>query len=432
MLEFKFPDIGEGIAEGKLLKWMVKVGDKIKEGESLFLVETDKVNAEIPSPAEGIVSELMAKEGDIIFVGNVIVKLETGDGYAKNDLKPINEKEEENAGVVGAIEVSSEVIEASVESYKNGAVSKQRVLATPVARKLARDLGVDIYTVKGSGPAGRVMKEDIYKAKESREAVKVITVSPQKAEVNEPVKQVIEAAKLKVSGDIERIPLSTLRKTIAKNMALSKRVIPHAAVLDEFDVTKLVEFRASVKELAQKNEVHITYMPFIIKALALTLKEYPVFNSSLDEEKEEIALKKYYNIGIAVDTPEGLLVPVIKDADKKGIFDIAKELQQLSEGARNRNIPLDRLQNGTITITNYGALGSSSGIPVIRHPEAAIVGIGKIAKKPVVNNQDEIVIRSIMNISLCIDHRIIDGGDAGRFLRKLRNYLEEPMLLLLG
>jgi pyruvate dehydrogenase E2 component (dihydrolipoamide acetyltransferase) len=302
------------------------------------------------------------------------------------------------------------------------------VLATPVARKLAKDLDIDINAVKGTGPAGRVMKEDIYKAKEK---VRVVSI-PQADITLEPAPQTLEVPKLKESGEVERLPLSTLRKTIAKNIALSKRVIPHAAVLDEFDVTKLVEFRASVKELAQSREIHLTYMPFIIKALALTLKEYPVFNSSLDEEKEEIVLKKYYNIGIAVDTPEGLLVPVIKDTDQKGIFDIAKELQQLSEGARNRNIPLDKLQNGTITITNYGALGSSSGIPVIKHPEAAIVGIGKIAKKPVVNEQDEIVIRSIMNLSLCIDHRIIDGGDAGRFLNKLKSYLEEPMLLLLG
>jgi pyruvate dehydrogenase E2 component (dihydrolipoamide acetyltransferase) len=162
------------------------------------------------------------------------------------------------------------------------------------------------------------------------------------------------------------------------------------------------------------------------------LKEFPVFNSSFDEDKEEIVLKKYYNVGFAVDTPEGLLVPVVKAADKKGILDISRELQELSEGARSRNILLEKLQNGTFTITNYGALGASSGIPVIRHPEAAILGIGRIGKKPVVNEQDEILVRSIMNISLCIDHRIIDGGEAGRFLNKLKAYLEEPMLLLLG
>jgi pyruvate dehydrogenase E2 component (dihydrolipoamide acetyltransferase) len=432
MLEFKFPDIGEGISEGKLLKWLVKVGDRIKEGEGLFLVETDKVNAEIPSPAGGTIAELMAKTGDTIYVGNVIVKIDTADDYRESSIKPINEKEEENAGVVGAIQVSSEVIEASVESYKNGTLSRQKILATPVARKLAKDLGIDINTVKGTGPVGRVMKEDIYKAKESQETGKSAANTHQFVTAAEPVIQNMGVPKLKVSGEVERIPLSMLRKTIAKNMALSKRVIPHAAVLDEFDVSKLVEFRSAVKELSKEKVVQLTYMPFIIKALALALKEFPVFNSSFDEEKEEIVIKKYYNLGIAVDTPEGLLVPVITDADKKGILDIGRELQQLSEAARSRNIPLDKLQNGTFTITNYGALGSSSGIPVIRYPEAAIIGVGKIGRKPVVNEQGEIVVRSIMNISLCIDHRIIDGGDAGRFLSRLKNYLEEPMLLLLG
>lgn len=430
MLEFKFPDIGEGITEGKLLKWMIKPGDKVKEGDTLFLVETDKVNAEIPSPGEGIISEVMAKEGDIIYVGNIIVKIDTGEGSDKAEVKPINEKEEENAGVVGAIEVSSEVIESSLESYKNGASAKQKVLATPVARKLARDLGIDINEIKGTGPVGRVMKEDIYKAKEQMEHPKSEMKFETKQEViNRPA---IEIPELKVSGEVERVPLSTLRKTIAKNMVLSKTIIPHAAVMDEIDVTKLVDFRKSVKEMAEENGVHLTYMPFIIKALTLALKDFPVFNSSYDAEKEEIIIKKYYNIGIAVDTPDGLLVPVIKDADKKGLFDIAREIQSLSEGARNKNIGLEKLQNGSFTITNYGALGSSTGIPVIRYPEAAILGIGKIGKKPVVNEKDEIVIRSIMNISLCIDHRIIDGGDAGRFLNRLRKYLEEPMLLLMS
>lgn len=432
MLEFKFPDIGEGISEGKLLKWMVKVGDRIKEGESLFLVETDKVNAEIPSPGEGIIAELMAKEGDIIYVGNVIVKIDTGEGDLKQqpDLKPINEKEEENAGVVGAIEVSSEVIESSAESYKNGASTRKKVLATPVARKLAKDLGIDIGSITGTGPVGRVMKDDIYKDREQK-GTKTAISSVQQIETAHHEKP-LNIPQLKVSGEVERVPLTTLRKTIARNMVVSKRVIPHAAVMDEFDVTKLVEFRSEVKEMASNKGVHLTYMPFIIKALTLALKEFPVFNSSFDEEKEEVVLKKYYNIGIAVDTPDGLLVPVIKDADRKGILEFGKELQELSEGTRNRTIPLEKLQNGTFTITNYGALGSSSGIPVIKHPEAAILGIGKIGKKPVVNENDEIVVRSIMNISLCIDHRIIDGGDAGRFLNRLREYLQEPALLLLS
>lgn len=462
MIEFKFPDIGEGISEGRLLKWFVTIGDKIKEGDSLFLVETDKVNAEIPSPESGTIAELMAKEGDNIYVGNVIVKIDTGSEKEKVDIKPINEKKEENAGVVGAIEVSSEVIEASSESYNNGSSINMKVLSTPVARKLAKDLGIDINSVKGTGPQGRVMKEDIYRVKEkvasandyynnAATEINVKEVSHTNGsqshfnkeaesihqrlgpgEIKVPIEIPMEIQQLKIGGEVERVPLTMLRKTIAKNMSLSKRVIPHAAVMDEFDVTKLVEFKKELKGTAEGKGVHLTYMPFIIKALTLALKQFPVFNSSFEEEKEEIVLKKFYNMGIAVDTPDGLLVPVIKAADRKGILEIGRELQELSDGARSKALSLEKLQNGTFTITNYGAIGASSGIPVIRYPEAAILGIGKIGKKAVVLENDEIVSRSIMNISLCIDHRIIDGGDAGRFLMCLREYLENPMLLMIS
>jgi pyruvate dehydrogenase E2 component (dihydrolipoamide acetyltransferase) len=425
MLEFKFPDIGEGITEGKLLKWMVKVGDKVKEGDSLFLVETDKVNAEIPSPAAGVISETAANEGDVIYVGNVIVKINTGDGSGSKEAKPSGNIEEEESGVVGELEISSQVIGASQEGHERQFDSSHKILSTPVARKLAKDLGMDIKAIKGSGPAGRVMKEDIYAAADC--------VSEAKAKAEpETVRPAVKVPELKLSGEVERVPLTTMRKTISKNMALSKALVPHAAVIDEIDVTKLVQFRSDNKALAEGAGVHLTYMPFIIKALTLTLKEFPILNSSYDMEKEELILKKYYNIGIAVDTPEGLMVPVVKDADKKGLFDISKEVVSLSAGARNRTVQLDKLQNGTFTITNYGAVGALSGIPIIRYPEVAILGVGGITKKPVVDENGEIAVRSIMNLTVCMDHRVIDGGEAGRFLSRLREYLENPMLLLLN
>jgi pyruvate dehydrogenase E2 component (dihydrolipoamide acetyltransferase) len=425
MLEFKFPDIGEGITEGKLLKWMVKAGDKVNEGDSLFLVETDKVNAEIPSPAEGVISETLGSEGDIIYVGNVIVKINTGDESGGKEAKPAGNIEEEESGVVGELEISSEVIGASQEGHEGQVHTSHKILSTPVARKLAMDLGMDIKTIKGSGPAGRVMKEDIYAAADRVSEVKA------KAEP-ETVRPAVKVPELKLSGEVERVPLTTMRKTISKNMALSKTLVPHAAVIDEIDVTKLVQFRSDNKALAEGAGVHLTYMPFIIKALTLTLKEFPILNSSYDMEKEELILKKYYNIGIAVDTPEGLMVPVVKDADKKGLFDISKEVVELSTGARNRTVQLDKLQNGTFTITNYGAVGALSGIPIIRYPEVAILGVGGIRKKPVVDENGEIAVRSIMNLTVCMDHRVIDGGEAGRFLSRLREYLENPMLLLLN
>jgi pyruvate dehydrogenase E2 component (dihydrolipoamide acetyltransferase) len=420
MVEFKFPDIGEGITEGKLLKWMVKKGDKLKEGDSLFLVETDKVNAEIPSPISGTLAERLAEEGDTIYVGNVIVKImEEGAEPQKDNTAAA---EEDGGSVVGAIEVSSEIIGGSSEGAVNTEEVTHKVLATPVARKLAKDLGVHINKIQGSGPAGRVMKEDIYNA-----------ANHKPAEINVERSPIVEKAPvIKVSGDIERVPLTTLGKTVAKNMALSKRIIPHAAVMDEVDVTELVKFRSEAKTAAESQGAKLTYMPFIIKALTLALKELPIFNSSYDEEKQEIILKKYYNVGVAVDTTEGLLVPVLKDTDKQSVLQLAKELQRLADGARNRSLTLDSLQNGTITITNYGAIGVASGVPVIRYPEAAIIGVGTISKKPVVNDKDEIVIRHMMSVAISFDHRIIDGGSAGRFFNKLRMYLQDPTLLLLS
>lgn len=414
MLEFRFPDIGEGVAEGVILKWFVEVGQEVQEGDSLFLVETDKVNAEIPSPAGGTILARFGEVGDTINVGDVVVHI--GEASAVPEKKQTEPVAEDNAAVVGALESSSQILASSQEhAAPETAPVKEKVLATPVARKLAQDLGVDINTIKGTGPAGRVMKEDILRAAER-----------QKEQVA-PAPQVQPAVGLE-----ERVALTTLGKTVARTMALSKQEIPHAAVMDEVDVTELVKLRAETKELADQEGVKLTYLPFIIKAVTLALKEYPVFNASFSTETNEIILKKHYNIGIAVDTPDGLLVPVIKNADHKGLLELGKEVQALAEKARGRTLTLEEIQGGTFTLTNYGAVGALSGMPVIKHPEAAILGIGRITKKPVVYQDDQVVIREILPLTLAFDHRFIDGGSAGRFMQKLRSYLEQPLLLLLG
>ncbi|SDZ28026.1 pyruvate dehydrogenase E2 component (dihydrolipoamide acetyltransferase) [Proteiniborus ethanoligenes] len=431
MFEFKFADIGEGIHEGVLLKWFVKEGDNIKEGDSLFLVETDKVNAEIPSPVGGKINKLMAEVGDTIHVGNTVVIIDDGRELSetKKEQEPVSE-DEKGAGVVGEIEVSSEIIESSDEGKYEEKDIKVKVLATPVARKLAKDLGVDINQVKGTGPAGRVMKEDIQSYNEKNKDIKESNVFIQPVG-DTFIKQPAIREEIKVYGEVERVPISRLRKTVAENMVLSKTIIPHATTMDEFDVTELVKIRTEQKEIAIDKGINLTYIPFIIKALTIALKEFPVFNSSFDDIKDEIIYKRYYNIGIATDTQEGLMVPVIKNVDSKGILELAKDLDETIEKTRNRTIGIEELYGGTFTITNYGALGSTYGVPVIRYPEVAILGIGKIDKKPVVLN-DEIVIRHMMPVSLSIDHRIIDGGDAGRFLMRLKELLSNPMLLLLS
>ena len=425
MLEFRFPDIGEGIAEGVILKWFVHEGQEVKEGDSLFLVETDKVNAEIPAPANGTILSTFGAVGDTINVGDVVVTI--GDASALPESRPAQKQleavEEENAGVVGALETSSHVLETSSEGTTQVmAPAGRKVLATPVARHLAKDLGVDLNLVTGTGPAGRITKEDIQKmdAPHKESATSLTPVVPVAAKNGVPT--VLE----------ERVPLTQLGKTVAKNMALSKQEIPHAAVMDEFDVTELVKFREEAKNMAEKEGTKLTYMAFIIKAMALVLQEFPLFNASFAPETQEIVLKKHYNIGIAVDTPDGLLVPVIKDVNQLGLLPLAERVQTLAEKARERTLTLDEIQGGTFTLTNYGAVGALSGLPVIKHPEAGILGIGTITKRPVVDADDTIVIRHILPVTLAFDHRFIDGGNAGRFMQRLRAYLQEPFLLLLS
>ncbi|HHY10032.1 MAG TPA: 2-oxo acid dehydrogenase subunit E2 [Firmicutes bacterium] len=411
MREFRFPDIGEGISEGVLLEWLVEVGDEVKEGDDLFLVETDKVNAEIPSPRDGVIAELLGEEGETINVGDVVVVFAddaTKDAAAEEKAAAVEEEEEE-AGVVGLLETSAQVFEASSEHISPTTDGvKPRALATPAVRQYAKERGVDLLSVNGSGPQGRVTKEDVEAA--------------------------LDGATAKGKGSTaleERIPLTTLGKTIAANMALSKKEIPHAAIFAEFDVTDLVGFRNEAKKRAEEEGVRLTYMPFILKAVTLALKEFPYFNASFSAETEEIILKNVYNIGIAVDTPDGLLVPVIKDADRFGFLELARQVQTLAKKAVERTLTIDEVQGGTFTVTNYGAVGALSGLPVIKHPDAAILGIGSITKKPVVR-EDEIVIRHILPLTLAFDHRFIDGGNAGRFMQRLKEYLEEPLLLLLA
>jgi pyruvate dehydrogenase E2 component (dihydrolipoamide acetyltransferase) len=435
MTDFKFADIGEGIHEGVILKWEFKVGDTINEGDTLVVVETDKVNAEIPSPVTGVIKKLGPDEGKEIHVGETLAVIDDGTGEenvekadeeSADKAEQVGEtKEEKGASVIGEIEVSNDEIAASNEDEEEEEVVQKRVLATPVARKLAKDLGVDIKTIKGSGANGRVMKDDIYKAAEkTKSETSEKSSSSQGIELNVQMPNFDE-------GRTRREKISKLRQTIAKNMSISKTVIPHTTVMDEVIVEDLVQFRKAQKELAKDKNVHLTYMPFIIKALTKTLEEYPVFNASFDHETNEIVYKNYMNIGVAVDTPDGLIVPNIKDADQKGIFALANELSELKEKAGNKKITLPDLADGTISVTNYGVFDSTFGAPVIKHPEVAIIGVGRIGKKPVAEN-DEVVIKHVLPLSLSIDHRVIDGGDAGRFLRTFKHYLTNPMLLLLS
>jgi len=417
MFDIKFADIGEGIHVGVIYKIVVNIGDTVKDGDTLYLVETDKVTAEIPSPVEGVVKTINFSVGDTINVGDTIMVVDDGSSdqvqSADQTIEVKHEPVEEqgSTSVVGDLEISSEVI-ASSQEVENQTPVKLKVLATPVARKLAKDLGVDIQKVKGTGPAGRVMKADI------KAAVETVKSEP----VNQPVSS-------QVTEDIEIIKMSQMRKAIAEQMTLSKFTIPHTAVMDEVDVDELVEYRQEVKLLARQQNIKLTYLPFFIKAVVLALKAHPFMNASL--EGDNILLKKNIHIGIAVDTPHGLMVPVIKNADHLSILELAKAIDDLNARAQTKSLKLEEIHGSTFSITNYGAFGSSFGVPVINYPEAGILGVGKITKKPVVLD-DEITIRNILPLSMSFDHRIVDGADAGRFMNTVKDLLSNPQLLLLS
>lgn len=465
MFHVKFADIGEGIHEGVLLKILVQEGQSIKEGEDLFTLETDKVNAEIPSPTDGIIKDIRFKVGDKVNVGDVIMILDDGKEGVRSNMEggelvaetpkipetnisqetpPAKERISEagSASVVGQIEVSSDLIPSSGEgrsSENEPQKQTEKVLATPVARKMAKDLGLDIQKIVGTGTQGRVMKEDIQKAANNLSNHDINSIGPGSnirgsASIDSvSTSHTPSAANLPAmdsTGRIQKIPMTMLRKTIAQNMALSKSTIPHTLVMDEADVSDLVAFRSEAKLLAQTQEIKLTYLAFFIKAVVLGLKKYAYLNASIDTVKDEILLKNYYNIGIAVDTPDGLMVPVIKNADQLSLFEIASAIDTLTQKARTKTIGLNDLSDGTFTITNYGAVGASFGAPVIKYPEAGILGVGAITKKPVVVD-DEIVIRSILPLSLSFDHRIIDGADAGRFVAYVKELLSKPKLLLM-
>lgn len=421
MYDFKFSDIGEGLHEGKILKWHFKVGDKVKEGDTLVVIETDKVNAELPSPVNGVIIKLGANEGDIIHVGETVVVIDDGKSE-KNEqevVAPQKEQvsEESAPGVIGEIEVSSEIIGASVEKESEEFKEKTKVLATPAARKVARDLNVSINLVKGSGPSGRVMKKDI-------EAFANLS----KQEIKVPTYQNVVISR---QGDVTIVPISKLRKSIVKAMTVAKQIIPHTVLMDEVIIDDLVTLRQKAKDSAAKKGIKLTYMAFIIKAVTIALQEFPTFNASFDHEKEEMIIKNFINVGIAVDTPDGLIVPNIKDAEAKGIFSLAKELDEIALLTRERKIQLSSLKNTTFTITNFGAMDIAFGTPIINHPEVAILGIGKISQKPVVKD-GALGVGYVLPLSIGVDHRVIDGADAGRFLIRVKELLSNPGLMLLG
>ncbi len=407
VFEFRLPDVGEGVAEGEVVKWLVKEGAEVGENQPLVEIMTDKVNVEIPSPKKGTVLKLMAKEGEVVKVGQVLLVIgEKGEQTATKAAEPSTAK---TAPVLVKAELSA------TAPLTQPIVSKkpQEILATPATRKLARDLGVDLSLVQGTGAGGRIIDEDVQRFKKTGARIVAVAVSvPGKA------------------GSEERVPLRGIRRKIAERMVMSRHTAAHVTHVDEVDMTEIVQLREKTRETAEKRGAKLTYLPFIIKALLPALKQYPYLNATLDDEKGEIVLKKYYNIGIATNTEQGLVVPVLKDADHKSITQLADEIARLSDKARAGQLTLDEIQGSTFTITNVGGIGGVFATPIINYPEVAILGVHKITKRPIVKD-NQIVIRDMTYLSVSFDHRVLDGVIAAEFMNAIKRYLEDPKLLLL-
>lgn len=426
--DVKLPELGEGVTEGELVKWLVKPGDSVKADQALAEVLTDKATVEVPTPVAGTVKELKFKAGEVVKVGATLITLE-GAGAAPIST-PAQRDVPASAHANFAVASTSATKSAPAATTSSSAdsifppVAESKVLATPATRRLARELGVDINSLTGSGLAGRVTREDVLSVKGGAVATPAKTTSSAGS---------ISIPKPSYQGPMgaaeERVPLIGIRKKIAENMQRSKLVIPHFTIMDEAKVDAMVTLRESLKEHAEKNGTKITYLPIIMKALIATIREFPMFNASIDDAAGEIVYKKYFNLGFAADTPNGLVVPVIKNADQKSILEISKEILDLSKRARDGKLKPDEMKGATITVTNIGSIGGTYATPVINHPEVAILGMYKIDEKLVLRDGQVSAIK-VMNYSMTADHRLIDGAVAARFLSAFIGRIENPGKLL--
>jgi pyruvate dehydrogenase E2 component (dihydrolipoamide acetyltransferase) len=470
---FKLPDIGEGLTEGEVTKWHVKVGDTVAENQPIANVLTDKAEVEIPSPRAGKIAKLYAKPGEKVRVHAALVDLEPAGGgkttqqtrtaEAAHAAQPNNPaaSRERSAGPAASTQgiaatpmvrqlakklgvdiaqvhgtgPEGRVLEKDVKAFSGGnghaapaspPRSTTTANATPAVQRLAQQLGVDLARVQGTGPGGRIAEWDVRKAT----ATTTTPAAPSPALPAGRGAATSAVAPLPPSaGPEERVPFVGIRRKIAEKMAQSVHTVAHVTHMDECDMTALVALREKLKKDAEKKGVKLTFMAFIIKAVVKALKEFPGFNSSLDEQKGELVKKLYYNVGIAVNAGQGLIVPNIKKADEKDLWALAGEVSQLAERVRAGKIDVASLQGGTFTLTNIGPLGGLFATPIVNHPEVAILGIMKLQKRPMVVD-GKVQVRDMMNLVLSFDHRIVDGADAAQFMNVVVKSLENPRTLL--
>mgnify|MGYP001574185736 CR=1 FL=1 len=424
-MELKLPELGEGVHEGELIKWKVKVGDLVRDDQPVCEIMTDKATVELPAPFSGKVTSLAAKEGDIIKVGQVMLNYENGAGTsagaspaARAPSAPVQ------AAPSAALRGPAAALAAPGGAISAGA-SVGTVLAAPATRRFAREAGADLAQVAGSGPHGRVMRDDV-EAFLKGGAGATAAGSPMMAR---------GPARTLHGGADEHIPIRGLRKKISEKMRLSKDRAAHFTYVEEADATQLVQLRAQAKEIGAKQGIKVTYLPFILKAMVAALRDFPTMNANVDDDKHELVVKHSYNIGLSVQTEDGLSAPVVKQVEQKSILELAAEIEQLVTKARTKKLTMEDLTGGTITLTNAGSIGGLFATPIINYPEVAILGFNKIFRKPVVvtnsKGGEEIAIRDWTYFSISLDHRMVDGATAAEFMKEFIRYIENPTLLVL-
>lgn len=411
---FLLPDLGEGLAEAEIVNVLVREGDVIQEDAPLLEVETDKAQVEIPSPMSGRVETVHVRPGQTVKVGAVLLTFADAGAGPTRPTAPAP---------------TAPATEPKPTSARDGGP----VPATPATRRLARELGVDLRAVSGSGPGGRVTENDVRAAAEPPPEVTPVAETVQAPLEARPLAAGVEAPPLprfEQWGPVERQPLSHLRRTIAERMALSARLVPHVTHFDRADITELDALIRTNLEPARARGVTLTLTSFLLKASALALRAHPAFNASLDSAAGQMIVKRYYHLGVAVATDRGLIVPVLRDVDRKPLLELARELATLAQRVRDGKVTLDDLRGGTFTITNIGALGGTGAIPIINHPEVAILGAARAREDAVVRG-GQIVPRLMLPLTLTFDHRVADGADGARFAADLVRLLEHPDQLLL-
>jgi pyruvate dehydrogenase E2 component (dihydrolipoamide acetyltransferase) len=461
-MQFKLPELGEGVHEGELVKWKVKPGDQVGYDQSLCEIMTDKATVEIPSAFKGKVARLDAQEGQTVHVGQVMLTFEGAEGTATASTAsssasagngtsahaapapaaaPSTSAPAMSAAPAKSPAAPVKTPSAPAASYSAGPAATEnlsiesRPLAAPSTRKLAREGGVDLGRISGSGPHGRVMREDVETfirgGGASSGAGAIAGGAPSfKAPIG---RTSIPAGQLE-----ERVPFKGLRKKIAEKMRLSKDHATHFTYVEEADATALVQLRAQAKEMGAKHGIKVTYLPFVMKAMVASLRKFPILNSSLDEEKQELVYKHYFNIGLSIQTEDGLTAPVVKDVANKSVLQIAKEIEDLVSRARAKKLTQDDFLGSTITLTNAGSIGGLFATPIINYPEVAILGFNKIFRKPVavmVNGpggpKEEVQIRDWTYFSISLDHRVVDGAVGAEFMLDFIKYIQNPSLLIL-